>query len=405
MKLHWRQLGAPALLLFTCMIPATMLVPVQREIVRDQYGVGEMSVAMFLSVAMIAQFLFSPLAGLISDRLRNRKSFIAAGAAINGLCFLAMGEKPPFEWLFVLRFLEGVSSAFCVGLLLAMAGDHEHAGGARGWSLGLAGSALAIGAALGLPLGGIIGAEEPYQTLRVAGLMMSANAALAALFLHDGAIQAQPAFRFRDLRSAVGISRSLWIPLAFAFADRFTAGFITSAFVRYAAEELGATPPMRGMMLALVLMPMGLFAAPAALLARRAGALNLTLIGSVIYGFALIAAASIEDLTLVYAALAVAGLGGAVMYTPSMLLASRLAPPGLRGATMTAYIGLGSLGFLLAPLLGTALYTALEKGIGDGAFTAAAACFAATELALVLAGWFGRHKVQRDLKAQSAAEA
>lgn len=58
---------------FLAMLPVTMIVPVYKEIVKDRLGGTGYGVAWFQSSAMLGSFIFSPLAGWLSDKLGTRK--------------------------------------------------------------------------------------------------------------------------------------------------------------------------------------------------------------------------------------------------------------------------------------------------------------------------------------------
>ncbi len=58
---------------FLAMLPVTMIVPVFKEIVKDRFQSGNEEVAWFLSIAMLGSFVFSPMAGFLSDSFGTRK--------------------------------------------------------------------------------------------------------------------------------------------------------------------------------------------------------------------------------------------------------------------------------------------------------------------------------------------
>ena len=72
-------------LIFLCMLPATMIVPVLKDIIKDRLGGSNATVSFFVSIAMLGAFLFGPVAGYISDRMRKRSSLIAVGALLDAI--------------------------------------------------------------------------------------------------------------------------------------------------------------------------------------------------------------------------------------------------------------------------------------------------------------------------------
>jgi MFS family permease len=376
------------LLLFTSMAPATMPAPAAPAFLAAHFADGAYATGWFFSIALLAQFLFAPVAGWLSDRLQTRSALIASACAVNAGCFLMMAQAADYPTLLLLRFFEGASSAFVAGLLLSLAADRDRNGARRGLATGLSGMMMMLGAATGLLVGGIAGRAEPALAFELAGAAMFGNALLCALFLRDPeTIEASP----EKLASALKLVRSspaFFFPITLAFADRLCAGFLVSAFSAHLQRDLLLDAAVAGRLMALVMTPMSLLSIPFALLARRGFALQLSAGGSIVYGVGLAAASILPDSNAVALALLLAGLGGAAMFSPSIALAMELAPQGARASVMSAYVGAGSLGFLMGPLLAAALVDLGERHAGAlGGAGLAGIVFGGLEVVLAIALW------------------
>lgn len=395
-----------ALLLFTSMAPATMPAPAAPAFLAAHFADGAYATGWFFSIALLAQFLFAPIAGWLSDRLQTRSALIAAACAINAGCFFMMAQVADYPTLLMLRFIEGASSAFVAGLLMTLAADRDRdsTGGRRGLMTGLSGMTLMLGAAAGLLIGGLVGRENPAAAFELAGAAMFVNALLAALALRDpDSIEASPE-KLTGVLKLVQTAPAFFFPIALAFADRLCAGYLVSAFSAHLQRELLLDSAVAGRLMALVMTPMSLLSIPFALLARRGFSLQLSAGGSIVYGAGLALASLLTDVNGVALALLIAGLGGAAMFSPSIALAMELAPGGARASVMSAYVGAGSLGFLLGPLLAAALVDLGESQAGAlGGAGLAGLVFGGLEIALAIGLWLSLGvRLRKDAISRSA---
>ena len=140
-----------------------------------------------------------------------------------------------------------------------------------------------------------------------------------------------------------------WLPLTFAFVDRFTVGFFTSGFPLCMAGVHGLDGPRIGILLACFLLPFSLLSYPFGRLAERIPAAWLVAIGSGAYG-ALVMLVGGSEPAWLWGLMPALGLASAIMFVPTLLLLLERCPGLGRSAAMAAFHGAGSLGFLLGPL-------------------------------------------------------
>jgi len=125
------------------------------------------------------QFLFSPLAGALSDRFGRRPVVLISNFGL-GLNYVLMALAPNLIWLFVGRIIAGItaSSISAATAYIADVVPPEK----RASSFGLIGVAFGLGFVLGPALGGILGVVDLRLPFWVAAGLSIANA-LYGLFV------------------------------------------------------------------------------------------------------------------------------------------------------------------------------------------------------------------------------
>jgi MFS family permease len=337
------------------MVPVTMIVPVVKDIVKDRLLGSNLEVAYFTSVPMLGSFLFAPIAGIISDKFQNRKYFIAAFCFLDAFLFYLLTQVQDMNLFLLIRFFEGASHIFIIGLLLSSAADRENDPANRryygkGVLMGVTGMFLSLGGAFGMPLG-VLGRKNPLLPFYVGSGILVFVGIVTLLKLKDKGIHKHKEFNWSHLKQAAIENPYLAVPFLFNFIDRFTVGFIISSLNLHLRETLGFHPGMLGLFLGLVLFPMSLLSYPSAVLSRKTGVLPLVLIGSTMYGLFLGFSGTTDNFWYLFTFLLLCGIGAGVMFVPSMMLASKMSRPGLTATTMSAFTGIGSLGFMLGPIV------------------------------------------------------
>ncbi len=396
----WRQglrIALPILLIFFVMAANTANIPVLKESVKDR--LDEKALGWFLSLSYLGSFLCAPLAGWLSDHSGRRMVWIVSASALSSVFYLWMSFFPEAHVFFTIRFLEGAVGAVALSLLMASVADLEVELG-RPYLLGLAGMMLALGGGLGMPLGAA-GKSNPAIPFMISSAFM-ALVAVSAFYVKDAARHAPGSqTTVIEFLRVLRMEWLLLVPLLFVFVDRFTAGFVTATLNLHLRETLQLGPGQTGSMLGLVFWPMGLLAFPVALLMKRTGPLPPVLVGSFLYGLALLLIGWTDDVLVLTLLLALAGLSAALMFVPTLSLASRLAPPQYRAVAIGSYMGIGSLGFLLGPVAAVYLKALLARYF-EGAllFAMQSGIFGSLEILVVLHvlpiyGWIRRKLLQQ----------
>jgi MFS family permease len=245
--------------------------------------------------------------------------------------------------------------------------------------MGAIGCGITLGVALGAPLGGLLGRTDALLPLRVGAAVLLAGAALAALALADRPPGARP-----SLRAILALARretALLVPFAFAFVDRFTVGFFTTTFTLY-LKNVHELPVARiGLLLGLFLGPFALLSYPFARRSERTSRTALVVGGSLGYG-ALVATLGAFPPDLLPFLMLALGVLSAVMFVPSLLMVTDLAPDAIRSTALGGFNAAGSLGFVLGPLVGGA--TSQVVGAATTPHGGYAAAFLAAGLAEIV---------------------
>lgn len=339
-------LGVVALLVT---VPVTLPVTVLRPLVQERFAVSELSTSLFMSINMVGAVLAAPLAGALADRLGRRVGLVSAALAADAVLLWALTLAVPFPAFLALRFLEGSAHIVALSLLLGLATGARPAE-QRGRVMGLVGAGITLGVAVGAPLGGWLGHEDPLAPLR-AGSVLVAGAAIAVLaILHEtGVVEGRPSLR--TILRTVARHRLLIAPLAFAFADRFTVGFYTTTFSLFLSRIHGFDPPRIGFLMAIFMLPFALLSYPFGRASERASRVAMISLGSLVYGVATAAVGWCPP-GLLPGLMVALGVASAVMFVPSLLITTDAAPPEIRTTAMGAFNAAGSFGFIVGPLTG-----------------------------------------------------
>ncbi len=338
------------LLAILILLPVTLPVPVLRELVQERFQVSEFLTSLFMSINMVGAVLSAPLAGALADRWGRRPPLIAAALVVDGLCFLALTLDVSFSVFLFVRFIEGCAHIFSLSLLLGLSagarGEDQ-----RGLTMGITGSGLLLGVALGAPLGGVLGREDPVQPLYVGAVVVFCAAALVPFLLRETGRPAERRPGLAEIGQLLRSQRLLIAPLLFAFADRFTVGFFTSTFSLFLRNIHELPPPQIGFLIATFMLPFALLSFPFGALSQRTSRVTLLCGGSLVYGL-FVASVGFWPGDKLWLLMLLNGAAASVMFVPSMLMTTELTPEPVRTTSMGAFNAAGSLGFIIGPLTG-----------------------------------------------------
>jgi MFS family permease len=179
-------------------------------------------------------------------------------------------------------------------------------------------------------------------------------------------------------------NRALIAPLTFAFADRFTVGFFTTTFSLYLTRIYQLEPPQIGGLIAAFMLPFALLSYPFGRLSERFSRVAMLCGGSFVYGVGTASLGWWPPEALIVLMLTL-GVASAVMFVPSLVLATELAAPEIRATALGAFNAAGSLGFIVGPAVGGFVSeTVARQSSWQVGYQAAFAVAGLSEIACVL---------------------
>lgn len=375
------MLGFVAVLMLA---PVTMPVPVLRGLVQDRFGVSDFLTSAFMSINMIGAILSAPLAGALADRLGRQKLLIVIALLLDAAGLFALTLDVPFWAFMAIRFFEGCAHITALSLLLSIAGEASRGSG-RTHAMGAVGGGLTLGVAIGAPIGGRLGTIDALAPLQVGSIILVSAALLAFVVVPDRVGSARTSLK--RIGSIARRETAVLVPYAFAFVDRFTVGFFTTTFVLY-AKNVHELPVARiGMLLGLFLGPFALLAYPFARISEKTSRIALVAGGSLAYGVAVTTLGmwSVQSLPILMVTL---GVMSAVMFVPSLLMVTDLAPPEIRSTALGGFNAAGSFGFMVGPIVGGAVSQLIgEATTPHTGYSAAFVVAGGAEIVCVLAAW------------------
>jgi DHA1 family tetracycline resistance protein-like MFS transporter len=340
----------------------------------ERLGAGPVGVGLVLTVYALAQFLFTPLLGALSDRY-GRRPIILASLLIEAVGFALSALAGSLPLLLVARFIGGLGASN-IGSAQAVVSDvTPPEGRARG--MGMIGAAIGLGFVVGPALGGVLaplGRVVPFWAAMGVAL---ANALLVLVFLPETRKQraagtsARPRrialfAGWQTLRRSPVVARLVAINLLFTMA--FTA--METVFPLFSQKTFGWTAEQNGYIFTyvgviIVIMQGGLVGQ----LVKRFGEKTLLVAGLLMLmgGLALLPFSTTLGALLL--ALGILSAGDGAVSPASSALLSFASAEGAQGETLGLSQGVGGLGRIIGPLAAGSLF-AVGAGV---AFLAGAA--------------------------------
>ncbi len=339
----------------------------------EHLGANALEVGLILTVYALAQFLFTPVLGALSDRYgRKPIVFISLLIEVGSLIFTALAGTLPL--LLVARFIGGLGASN-IGSAQAVVSDvttpQERAKG-----MGLIGAAIGLGFVIGPALGGVLAPLGPTVPFWCAAGVALINALLVLFFFqetrkpqrevlpHEAATGIDMRILFRGWQTAVRHPAVLRLVLVnFLLTLAFTA--MESVFALFAQRYFSWNTPQIGYVFTyvgviIVIMQGGLVGR----LVQYVGEQRLLIAGLVLLGMGLLLLAVAGTnwiaptwhVAFVLIALGILSIGnGAVNPTVSALLSFASSTEG-QGEILGLSQGIGGLGRIIGPLAAGSIY-------------------------------------------------
>lgn len=168
------------------MLALGLIAPVLPKLVLNFVGGDAHAAAnwfgVFGTVFALMQFIFSPVLGVLSDRVGRRPVILTSNIGL-GLDYFVMALAPTLGWLFAGRIVAGITAASITTALAYIADVTPRE--KRAGAFGLVGAAFGLGFILGPALGGVLGNGNPRLPFWIAGGLSLANALYGFLVLPE----------------------------------------------------------------------------------------------------------------------------------------------------------------------------------------------------------------------------
>ena len=350
----------------------------------EHLGANPFDVGLILTVYALAQFLFTPILGALSDRY-GRKRIIFFSLCVEVISFALTALAGSLPMLLIARVIGGIGASN-IGSAQAVVADvtppEKRAAG-----MGAIGAAIGMGFVVGPAIGGLLAPHGEATPFWVALVMAAINAILVLSLLPETRKRREAE---AALRGGLGIFFSGWgkvtrhkailslvlvnLLYTLAFTGMETVfPLLTQKNFGWGATQNGYVFTYVGFII--VLMQGGLVRQ----LVKRFGERNLMLSGLVLLGAGLIMLIWSSSLALLLIAVGILSIGdGAVTPTSSAVL-SLVSPEGEQGEILGFAQGVGGLGRTIGPLIAGALFS-----VGAGAPFLAGGVFALLAIVVTL---------------------
>ena len=334
----------------------------------ERLGAGPVGVGLILTVYALAQFLFTPVLGSLSDRY-GRRPVILISLLIEALGFALTALAGALPVLLLARFIGGMGSSNLGSAQAVVSDVTPPEGRARG--MGAIGAAIGLGFVVGPAVGGVLtalGATVPFWAALGVALV---NALLVWRFLPETrkrrAAQADHAGKPRKV-ALLGGWRSLHYPavarlvgISLLFTIAFTA--METVFPLFSQRVFGWTAEQNGYIftyvgVVVVIMQGGLVGQ----LVKRVGEKALLVSGLALLAVGLALLPFSATLGVLLLALGLLSAGEGAVSPASSALLSFAGPPEAQGETLGLAQGVSGLGRVIGPLAAGSLF-ALGLGV------------------------------------------
>ncbi|MEN6350344.1 MAG: MFS transporter [Syntrophomonas sp.] len=343
---------------FLVMIGFGIVIPIL-PFLMTKLGGGALSLGVFMSVYSIMQFVFAPIWGRLSDRI-GRRPVILIGLCGYGLTFIMFGLVNNLYLLIGLRALSGMVSSATLPTAMAYLADITE-GANRSKGMGMIGAAMGMGMIFGPALGGWLGHYSFSLPFFVAGGLALLLLPFTWICLPESLKQSTSAIssRKRPSFSLEVLKDSLFTLFVFNFVLNFTMSMFETTFALLSAAKVGFGARDIGIIFAIlgvfaVIVQGGLIGP----LVKKYGDAKLVKAGALISAIGLlliILSANEGNIVLLVLSTIVFMVGNSLMTPTSSSLVTKQSAQG-QGASLGFFASFASLGRILGPLTGGALF-------------------------------------------------
>ena len=231
--------------MFIVMMGIGLVVPIMPTIMHE-FNAGGQTLGLLIATFSLAQFLFSPLAGNLSDRV-GRKKIILLGLILFSFSQFIFAFSQQLTLLFVSRAIAGIGAAFLIPAIMAFVADITTIK-TRAKGMGRIGAAISLGFVVGPGFGGMLAAFGIKAPFIIAGIVSALAAVLSFFFLKEpkrseAAVPAQSVKRVSLMNQMVlSLKKPYFILLLMMFTLSFGLANYQSTIGLFTDEKFGFSP-------------------------------------------------------------------------------------------------------------------------------------------------------------------
>ena len=354
-----RGVALPAALVLATMVPATIVIPVLRAFVSNAYPGREWLVHAFMAVNLLGACLLGPVLAVRADRRAQRRFFVGLLAVIDGLTLVGVALMPPVPVMLALRFVQGAASVGAVSILMGSARAQAKSSGA----MGLVGGSVILAIVVAIPLGAILGRDDPTVPLLFGGGVGVAAGLVAWLTLPRGGDVQRSEVSLGALLTSYPLLRG---PTLVVALERMAVGAFVVTLQLYGHHVLEVADGKVSSWFSAFLVTFALATWPMTRLGDRVERWRLVAGGALVYGAMFIALGVVAQ-PLIMPLLFLGGLGSAAIYGPALTLANQSVPDAARGSAMAMLNAAGTLGMFAGNVVAFGFASGLvEAGVSRG---------------------------------------
>lgn len=335
-----------------------MIVPILGRYA-ERFGAGGLEVGLLFASFSVAQMIFAPVLGRVSDRIGRKPVIILAllGTALGSFITGAAGAL----WvLFVGRFIDGASGASIAvaqGAVTDIAPPEQ-----RARLLGMLGAAFGLGFVLGPALGGLAALGGPHVPFYLAGTLAVINAVAAYIRLPETKVTVMPESTPTDGKRPRSPVLVRFAVVAFLTTLAFS-GF-ESTFSIFGRERFDLTEGSA----ALVFLFVGviLVVVQGLLIGRLTVAVGSRAMlrgGLVAVGVGLFVLAVSTQWVVLFTALFLLAVGQGIATPSTTALVAEAAPPDRRGEVLGYQQSVGAFARIAGPITAGLLFDGVDAGM------------------------------------------
>ncbi len=341
-------------ILFVVMVGFGIVIPILPFFVTDLGG-GPTTLGLFMASFSLMQFIFAPVWGRLSDRI-GRRPILLLGVLGYAVTFVLFGLANKLWMVFVIRILSGIISSATLPTSMAYIADILE-GNERSRGMGMMGAAMGAGMIFGPAAGGWlghIGFSVPF--FAAGGLAFLVWIFSFFLLPESLKIKGTAAPETKAKLTLQIAADPLFLLFVLAFVLNFSMAIFQTTFALFASARAGFGPKEMGVLFA-VLGVVGVVVQGTLIgrLVKRFGDVKLIKAGLVIAALGMISIISSYQMITMLITTAVFHTGISLMSPSSSTLVTKNAREG-QGASLGLMQSFGSLGRIIGPVAGGALY-------------------------------------------------